>query len=135
VARVPDGLLGVGVEHTRISASCCGNPPWYHHFELADGWATEGRLLGHPLGGQGREWRLTLTGAGAGGAVLHAAMVHRTRGPENLFAPDRQGRAMLYEVAADARPGSRISAELRLAAERGAGWRELHATAALRWKL
>ena len=135
LVRLPDGSAGLGLEHTQISASCCGNPPWYQHFELADGWATDGGLLGHPLGGHGREWRVTLDADGADGTVvLHAAAALRTRSAENLFAPARQGRAALYELGADAHLADRISADLRLLVERGSGWREVHSAAAVRWR-
>lgn len=135
LVRLPGGSAGLGLEHTQISGSCCGNPPWYHHFELADGWATDGRLLGHPLGGQGREWRVTLDADGADGTVvLQAAVALRRRGTENLFAPARQGRAALYEIGADVHLADRVGADIRLLAERGSGWSEVHSAAAVRWR-
>jgi hypothetical protein len=134
-ARLAQGELGVGVEHTQISGSCCGNPPWYHHFELADGWTADGALLGHPLGGQGREWRASVTGTSSDAAVLfEAAGALRTRGAENVFAPNRRGRALLLDLAADVQVAERFGVELRLLTERGSGWNELRSSAAVRWR-
>jgi len=136
VAAGAAGELGLGIEYTRIGGSCCGNPPWYHHFELADGWVVDGELLGHPLGGHGREWRLTAGGTGASGQLLvHGALALRTRQEENLVAPAREGRAVAFEVAADLLATRHISLETRLRGERGAGWRSLHSATAVRWRM
>jgi hypothetical protein len=59
----------------------------------------------------------------------------RTRGAENLFAPDREGRAVLLELAADVHCSDRLGAEVRVLAERGATWTEVRTATALRWRL
>ena len=136
VFRPARAELGLGVEHTQVSGACCGNPPWYHHFELADGWVVDGAALGHPLGGQGREWRASVFAASADAAVLvHAAGAVRMRGAENVYAPARQGRALLLDVMADVQGTGRLGASLELHAERGSDWREMRGTAAVRWRL
>lgn len=117
---------GASLEHTRISASCCGNPPWYQHFELADGWTADGTLMGHPLGGHGHQWRLGVSGdARAAAFVFDAAAILRNRGAENLFWPDHEGRAAALELGADARIGPRASGAFRLFVEGGEDWTEV----------
>ena len=116
---------GIAVEHTRIAGACCGNPPWYHHFELADGWTASGRLLGHPLGGHGQQWRASLIAdARPTIALLEAALMRRSREAENLFAPAREGRSWAVAVSASALLGTRATADLDLFAEHGSGWNE-----------
>jgi len=129
------GGSGIELEHTRISGSCCDNPPWYHHFELADGWVVDGNSLGHPLGGHGEQWRLGIGGGTGGAALIHdAAAILRWRGAENVFAPDRHGRSARLEVATDAGFDARASAGLRLAVERGTDWTELEARLVARFR-
>lgn len=82
----------VGFELTQFSSKCCGNPEWYLHKDLAEGWSDRGHLLGHPLGGHGRQtalrWRIEKP---AGGFRLSGTLYERFRGDENVFAPERQG--------------------------------------------
>jgi Capsule assembly protein Wzi len=127
--RAFGAVAGLALEHTRISAACCNNPPWYRHFELADGWAVDGAALGHPLGGHGEEWRVGASGAAGRSAalVVDVGAALRWRGGENVYAPERTGHSGRFELAADARLGPRASAGLEVAAERGEGWRELGA--------
>ncbi len=81
-------LAYAGVERARF----IGGRNWYRHSSFHDGWASHGVLLGHPLGGEGTEWR-----AYAGAAALDArlrvrgAAFVRERGAENVYAPERQG--------------------------------------------
>ena len=126
--------LALTLEHTQISGACCGNPPWYHHFELADGWTESGVLRGHPLAGHGREWRASLHAALADWRVLaRADAFTRTRGAENLLAPDRTGRAHGALLTLDAVLARQTGVRLFVAHERGADWRETHATLSLHW--
>jgi hypothetical protein len=128
------GSVGAAIEHTQISGACCANPPWYHHFDLANGWTRHGALLGHPLGGQGREWRAALVVEPPTAAlVVHVAAALRSRGGENLLAPVRAGRAVIAEARGDARIGGRAAVDVALLFERGSGWSELRARAAARW--
>jgi hypothetical protein len=135
--RLPRGESGlIGVQHTQISRSCCRNPPWYHHFELADGWTADGALLGHPLGGHGREWRVMAAGTLRDGALLYEVSgAHRTRGAENLLAPVRLGRALALAAGLDGQLPSSFAAELMLHYERGPGWRELRGAIGVRRRL
>lgn len=137
-ARLPAvpgaGALSLALEHTQIARSCCGNPPWYHHFELAHGWTDSGVLRGHPLGGHGREWRVAVDAALLAWRVLVSAdALARTRGSENLFAPDRLGRSRGGVLRVDAALTDRVGAALHVTHESGDGWRETHGVVALRW--
>lgn len=117
--------FSAGIEHTQIARSCCENPPWYQHFELAEGWTEDGVPLGHPLGGHGREWRVHVVGAPFGACVLvDAAAFRRTRGDENLYAPERAGRALGIAATVDVRLRAWLSVGGNLRLEDGSGWRE-----------
>jgi hypothetical protein len=134
LAKSGSGGIATALEHTHIAAACCENPPWYHHFDLSNGWTVDGALLGHPLGGQGREWRIALDGATSHSPILlHAAATLRSRGPENLLAPVRAGRSLAFEARADGRLSRSTGARAEIFVERGTGWRELRARIAARW--
>jgi len=138
VASVP-GLpwLSLGIERASFAPHCCGNPIWYRHWRFLDGWADDGRPLGHLLGGHGTEWRLT-AGLDPWGARLRLRLeaFTRDRGEENLFAPDRAGESRGGVLHALVRAGPRIELELRALHERGeAGWRESRIDASGRWLL
>jgi hypothetical protein len=114
--------LAMGIEYARFPRSCCGHPPWYRHGDLADGWTDQGRLLGHPLGGEGSE--VSLNWSIVSDAARFAGLWFvRTRGEENLFAPDRTGTSAGAAARVDAPLSSRLSLRARLGAERGSsGW-------------
>jgi hypothetical protein len=126
---------GIAIEYTHIAGSCCENPPWYHHFELADGWTRRGRLLGHPLGGHGYQWSGTVSGDVRDARLVYRALgMLRWRGDENLFAPLRQGRAVAAELGFVAAIGNHAATELQVFVERGADWTESGSELAIRWR-
>jgi hypothetical protein len=49
--------LSGGFDRASFAISCCGNPEWYRHFSFPGSWTLGGEPLGHPLGGNGTEWR------------------------------------------------------------------------------
>ncbi|HEX2191443.1 MAG TPA: capsule assembly Wzi family protein, partial [Longimicrobiaceae bacterium] len=134
VPAVPGAeALALGAEYTSFATLCCGNPGWYTHAAQPGGWAAEGALLGHPLGGEGREL-LVYSHADLAGARLRldGRVFRRERGREgydafpragNLFAPERAGPSTGLHAGALWRATRR--AELRLGAYRevGDGWR------------
>lgn len=87
VGRLPQ--LALGTEYASFSRSGGGHPPWYRHGPLGEGWTDRGRILGHPLGGHGREWSASLQvdplSLPASGTLR---VFHRRRGEENLLARD-----------------------------------------------
>jgi hypothetical protein len=132
---LPGTAAGLTLEHTQISGACCGNPPWYQHFELAGGWTRAGVPLGHPLGGQGREWRAALTGSAGGWRVVYDVDAFaRTRGAENLYAPLRAGRSAGARLHADALLMPRLSGRVGAGIETGRGWRELQLALHAAWR-
>jgi hypothetical protein len=127
--------LGLGLEHTRIPGSCCTQPPWYRHGDLGDGWTMGGRLLGHPLGGQGTEWALRADWSPSG-AVLAAVLLARTRGKENLLAPDHRGSSLGGSLSATLPVTRDVVAAGTVTLERGAdGWRVWQGRFGLRFRL
>ena len=115
--------VGVGLEHAWFDGHCCGNPPWYRHGGLGEGWTDRGVPLGHPLGGHGRETALTArVAAPARGVFVSGRAYVRHRGEENLFAPDREGGSVGGAVRGVvwAPRGVRLHAGIEL--ERGDGW-------------
>jgi len=127
IASVP-GLpgLSLGIERVSFAPSCCGNPIWYRHWRFLDGWAADGRLLGHPLGGHGTEWRLSLRLDSQDARLrLRGDAFARDRGEENVFAPDRAGESRGGVLHVTLRLASRLELMMYGLHERGkSGWRE-----------
>lgn len=117
--------LGIGVERAEFGGSCCGNPPWYRHWMFPGSWSDDTRPLGHPLGGEGREWLGYADWTGWDARLrVHATAFARRRGAENLYVPGRDGESR----GAGSRLFLRISPRGEVVAEAawedGAGWTE-----------
>jgi hypothetical protein len=127
--------VGLGAQYSTYRHSCCDNPPWYRHAVFAEGWTADGRLLGDPLGGEGREWRIRAEAApGRASVRLRVDGFSRARGEENLFAPEWEGNSLggAAKLEMDAARGLR----LRFDGERESGedgWSRSEASAALYW--
>lgn len=115
--------LSVGAAFTDIAPSCCGNPPWYRHGAFNGNWALDDRPLGHPLGGEGKEW-LMYGGFDEGATVrVDARLFRRHREGQNLFVPGRMwstGGA----IQAQWRPRPRLDVDLEVQVESGSDWSE-----------
>lgn len=115
--------LTVAAEGVYMAPSCCGNPEWYRHGGLGDGWTDQGRLLGHPLAGHGSEWSLALHWSD-GAWDLGARGLRRWRGEENLFSPNWEGASLGGELSVSAWIGGQLEAAVQGAVEQGeSGWR------------
>jgi hypothetical protein len=127
--------VGVGMEHTDFGVPPAQNPPWYLHLRFPGGWEYGAAPLGHPLGGEGREWlgyataelldaRLRIEARGFHRYRSAVGFEHRPDRSGNLYAPERAGVSRGGSVEAALRASPR--AELRLSAYRdaGDGWRE-----------
>ncbi len=127
--------IALRVERASFAASCCGNTIWYRNWAFRGGWTDASRPLGHPLGGHGTEWLAELRADLLDARLrLAAAGLLRHRGAENVFAPDREGRASGARIGLDARPASGLELFLAAGLERGdAGWRRTDARAGARW--
>jgi hypothetical protein len=104
LAAVPGAPpLGLGVDFVAMARSRRSYPPWYFHGALADGWTDRGRLLGHPLGGNGFESAISWHLAPPRAPLAAEGRVHaRRRGRENRLAPDRAGWSAGAELRLDA---------------------------------
>ena len=117
--------LGLAVEAVHFDRSCCGNPIWYRHSSFHDGWSVDGRPLGHPLGGHGREIGMTGTyDFREGRARAGGRMAFRDRGEETPYAPDRIGRSVLVEAGVQARIFSGLEVRVGGRSEVGEDWHE-----------
>ncbi|MGH7500374.1 MAG: capsule assembly Wzi family protein [Longimicrobiales bacterium] len=128
LARVP-GLpsLAASAEITRFTPHCCGHPPWYRHGALAEGWTDRGVLLGHASGGEGTEAALGVRADLADARVIADARAYiRDRGPENLLAPEFEGRSLGAELRTTAAFTPHLRIILDLAGERFENGRTRH---------
>ncbi len=134
VPAVPGApAVGAGAEYTSFAALCCGNPGWYTHAAQPGGWAAEGAVLGHPLGGEGRELLLYSHADLADARLrLEGRAFRRERGREgydafvragNLFAPELAGWSTGASLAAWWRVAPRTELRLRALREVGSEWR------------
>lgn len=127
--------LSLGLEGTVFGVRSPPGIAWYQHGGFHEGWTVDRRLLGHPLGGHGRELlvtaRLDLLEARL---RLEGRGFLRERREENLFAPERVGGS----VGATLNGAYRASGdfELVLSAEVEHGerdWTRSALMAGLRW--
>lgn len=92
---------------------------WYQHRHFDGGWADRGRLLGHPLAGPGREYRVYSTHRGlAGRLYMDVDLFHRNRHEMNALAPQGVSRGFSLESGLTA---GRLGASFALEMERWAG--------------
>lgn len=136
LAAVP-GLpqLAVGLEAATFARSCCGNPFWYRHWSFREGWTDQGRLLAHPLGGNGHEL-MVFGRVDALDARLRVdgRVFLRERRSENVHAPERAGDSAGIALDVELRADRRF--ELYLAGQVESGERDWDAMAlstGLRW--
>ena len=85
----------VGIEGTVFfpKPDCC-NTYWYRNTFFRGSWSSGDVLLGHPLGGHGREVKL-IAGTDEHYAKLRvrSQLFLRERGAENTFSPEREGNS------------------------------------------
>ena len=96
---------------------------WYQHVRFQNGWRVGDRLLGHPLGGYGRQHSLAATAWSRDArmlAALEAAAIRRERW--NLLETAQPGSAWRVDAAAAWRPGRHAELSVAWRSERGEGW-------------
>lgn len=123
----PVPTMTLGLEHAQLGARPANGPPWYRHHMFPGNWAMDEGTLGHPLGGEGRQWLVYSRMSAFGGTLdLDGSAFLRTRTGENLYLPGRAGESRGLMATAVWRVHPR--AELRLAGSReaGDGWAESH---------
>jgi hypothetical protein len=129
--------VAIGLEHVQFSRSCCGNSILYRNNWFRGGWADDEMLLGHPLGGHGREWRVFANGsAGSGRVNANAAVFARQREAENLFVPAWAGNSNGIDAGVDAEVREHYRLHLQGTIEWGENdWTTSRWSAALRVRL
>nr|WP_228530727.1 MULTISPECIES: capsule assembly Wzi family protein [Myxococcaceae] len=119
--------VSLGAEFAFIGALCCAveRPSWYLHFNHVGGWVMQDAPIGHPLGGDGREYRVY-----ASADLLEARLriegdaLLRQRFSQNLYAPQRDGTSVGVSSRISWRVTERGELGLSLSEERGNAWRE-----------
>lgn len=129
--------LALGIDATRFSESCCGNPSWYRHGAFLEGWSEKGRPLGLPLGGHGREIRIfgNLDVADARGRI-DFGVFDRSREAENVFWPQRAGDSRGFALDGHLRIHGRVEMSVSGMVESGEGegsWDRGALRATARW--
>jgi hypothetical protein len=115
--------LSVGFERTSLAASP-DRLRWYDH-RVFGTWTDQGRLLGHGLGGEGRELRAYGTADLLDARLrLEGRALARRRYDENLYAPDREGSSQGLDAAIRWRITPSLEVTARGAREWGPGWSE-----------
>jgi hypothetical protein len=125
--------FAVGVEHS-VFTGASGHGHLYDHFFLTGGWADQRVLIGHPLGGTGREWLVRGSFDHDRGPAIAARAFRRVRPLGNRLAPGRAGTSWggsgeVSWVHAPLRWSGRGAVEL------GDGWRTGSAELKLEWLL
>jgi hypothetical protein len=126
VPAVPGApALAIGAEYAAFGGSCCGNGPWYWHAWHPGGWVLEDRMLGHSLGGHGREvLGYTQVDLAPVDLRIVGRGFRRERLEENLFWPARAGQSSGASVQLQWRPTRSLELELSGSGEWGSGWSE-----------
>jgi hypothetical protein len=119
-------VAGLVLERTLFTGCFdCRNTLWYRNWYFREGWTHGGRPLGHPLGGHGREYRMSGAFAPIGPLGFDAEVRLRDRRAENLFAPERAGASTLLGARARWRSGPRVFVDATGSHEWGErGWHE-----------
>lgn len=126
--------VSAGIEHAQFGAAPVNGPPWYRHLNFPGGWALDEAPLGHPLGGEGKQWLLHSNLSGFESRLeVEVRAFRRERRGDNLFMPGRPGESTGFSASARWRYTPRAEVLLSSSIERGAGWRE-HGASAL-WQV
>ena len=110
----------------RLCVWCDSLPAfWYQHTRFQSGWQTGDGLLGHPLGGYGRQHTVAAAGWTIDGRIradFRLSSIRRDRW--NLSEGTRPGAATLVKGGGAWRLHPRAELSAGWLEERGAGWRE-----------
>jgi hypothetical protein len=123
VGSVPVDLT---LERASFAESCCGNPIWYRHHRFLGSWASDGVMIGHPLGGDGTEHAVALRATSPSGTLRGRVRAFtRERGDENVFSLERAGGSTGAELDVAVRANRRLELEINAHTEQGEGsWNE-----------
>ena len=127
--------FAVGAEHLQFDRMCCSNSIWYRNSWFRGSWADGDEIIGHPLGGHGREWRIYANGGSMQQRLVGSgALFVRHRKDENIFSPQRSGKSSGVQFTVDYAPTSnvRISGDAMFEAGQS-NWNSSRASATLRY--
>ena len=110
----------------RLCAWCDSLPAfWYQHTRFQSGWRTEDGLLGHPLGGYGRQHTVGAAGWSTDGRIRAEFRLSSVRRDSwNLIEGTRPGAATRVEGEGAWRPHPRAELSAGWMEESGDGWQE-----------
>jgi hypothetical protein len=112
--------IDITLERTNFNGMCCGNPIWYRHGRYRGSWADDGVMIGHSLGGHGRENEVAIGFATPNGALrVRVRGFMRERGDENVYAPERAGGSNGGDVELALHAMDRIEIEMKGGTEQG----------------
>jgi hypothetical protein len=124
LAAVPSvPFLGVGVERVAFDPPGDDHGPFYRHDQFRAGWSEQRVLLGHPIGGNGRE-----TAVYANASLLDSDLLVNARGYSgargiwNVYAPTHAGRFKGADVSVDYSLNGNTRARAHWAREWGGSW-------------
>jgi hypothetical protein len=124
LAAVPSmPFLEVGAERVAFDAPGFDHGPFYWHNQFLAGWAEERVLLGHPIGGNGRETMLYANASLLDAHLLLGARgYHGARGIWNVYMPTRTGEFSGAGFSLDYSENGMAHARAKWAREWGEGW-------------
>lgn len=128
--------LDVTLERTIIDHHCCGNPLWYRHGQFQGSWAQDDMPIATVLGGHGNETALSARTV-SGNAALRAQIrgFARSRGLENLYSPERQGKSAGASAALSIRLTPTLEVQSSASYEDGQlDWSESRLQVGLSWR-
>ena len=128
--------VAVGMEHLQFDRMCCSNSIWYRNAWFRGSWADGDEILGNPLGGHGREWRIYANGGSLRQRLLASGAVFvRRRQDENLYAPDRAGKSTGVEISGDyaIKPNIRFTFDAMFESGQD-GWNTSRVSGAVRYR-
>jgi hypothetical protein len=101
---------------------------WYLNSLYGGSWSDHGRIIGHPLGGIGREWLVRGAWSDpAAGLELSASALTRKRYDWGMYWPERDGRSRGGTASVAWRPDGRWTVRAAGLLERGDGWTDRRA--------
>ncbi|MBW3628107.1 MAG: capsule assembly Wzi family protein [Gemmatimonadetes bacterium] len=117
--------VALGVEHASFTSPCCGHPVWYRHGAFRGGWVLDDLPAGHELGGDGAEGSVYTRAHLLGSRLfIDGRLFLRSRGPENLFAPGREGDSGGYRLRASFLARRRLELGVEAFQDSGDDWTE-----------
>jgi hypothetical protein len=106
----PTGRLALRVEHADLAYQGNG-PVWYRHSQYRSGYTYEGKLLGHQVGGDARDWYAELSASLPGGVGAALDFAYQKRGYSQADAEThwQPGLSLVWQASEHLRLGGRYA--------------------------